>query len=89
LLAQPVHKRTAACAHAVVWVRQSLYLAASVGVHAAALLVLSWLVGSYSPLSPTLTGEVLKREEFKHDGGAKTLASPPYAGEIVLRILAK
>jgi len=37
----------------------------------------------------TLTGEVLKREEFKHDGGAKTLASPPYAGEIALRILAR
>jgi hypothetical protein len=37
----------------------------------------------------TLTGEVAKREEFKHDGGAKTLSAPPYSGEVALRILAK
>ncbi|MCY3022770.1 MAG: hypothetical protein NTW87_27645 [Planctomycetota bacterium] len=37
----------------------------------------------------TLTGKVEKHEEFKHEGGVKTLTSPPYAGEVALRILAK
>ncbi|MGD0092766.1 MAG: hypothetical protein ABSE73_22875 [Planctomycetota bacterium] len=37
----------------------------------------------------TLTGEVAKREEFKHEGGVKILVSPPYAGEIALRVLAR
>lgn len=53
-------------------------------------LALELPAGNYTVewLNP-LTGEVAKRDEFKHEGGVKTLSSPPYAGEIALRIVAK
>jgi len=35
----------------------------------------------------TLTGKVDKRETFEHGGGDQTLASPPYDGEMALRVV--
>ena len=53
-------------------------------------LLLELPAGSYAAeWINTLSGEVAKREEFKHDGGAKTLSSPAYSGEVALRIVAK
>jgi len=34
----------------------------------------------------TKTGEVSKREEFKHDGGARKPDAPDYEDDIALRI---
>ena len=34
----------------------------------------------------TKTGAIAKREEFKHDGGARKLAAPDYKDDIALRV---
>jgi len=51
-------------------------------------LVLGLPAGSYkAEWVNVMTGAVEKQETFEHPGGPKMLASPPYAGEIALRIV--
>ena len=53
-------------------------------------LVLDLPKGSYrAEWVSTLTGKVEKAETFAHPGGARTLASPDYPGEIALRVVGR